>query len=39
MYDHPGNHFRLGFARKNMPQALTQLEQFLDARATTEDLA
>ncbi|MBE3065819.1 MAG: aminotransferase class I/II-fold pyridoxal phosphate-dependent enzyme [Chloroflexi bacterium] len=39
MYDHPGNHFRLGFARKNMPQALTQLEQFLDARATTGDLA
>ncbi len=39
MYDHPGNHFRLGFARKNMPQALTQLEQFLDTRATTGDLA
>jgi aspartate/methionine/tyrosine aminotransferase len=35
MYDHPGNHFRLGFARKNMPQALDKLEQFLDARATT----
>jgi aspartate/methionine/tyrosine aminotransferase len=35
MYDHPGNHFRLGFARKNMPQALAQLEQFLDARTTT----
>jgi len=32
MYDHPGNHFRLGFARRNMPQALAQLEQFLDAR-------
>jgi aspartate/methionine/tyrosine aminotransferase len=30
MYDHPGNHFRLGFARRNMPQALAQLEQFLD---------
>jgi aspartate/methionine/tyrosine aminotransferase len=30
MYDHPGNHFRVGFARKNMPPALTQLEQFLD---------
>jgi len=35
MYDHPGNHFRLGFARKNMPEALTQLEQFLDTRSTT----
>jgi aspartate/methionine/tyrosine aminotransferase len=31
MYDHPGNHFRLGFARRNMPQALAQLEQFLDS--------
>ena len=35
MYDHPGNHFRLGFARKNMPQALEQLEQFLEQRTTT----
>lgn len=30
MYDHPGNHFRVGFARQNMPSALSQLEQFLD---------
>jgi aspartate/methionine/tyrosine aminotransferase len=30
MYDHPGDHFRLGFARKNMPQALEQLEAFLE---------
>jgi aspartate/methionine/tyrosine aminotransferase len=30
MYDHPGNHFRLGFARENMPQALARLEEFLD---------
>ena len=30
LYDHPGNHFRLGFARKNMPQALAQLEQYLN---------
>jgi len=30
MYDHPGNHFRLGFARKNMLQALARLEEFLD---------
>jgi aspartate/methionine/tyrosine aminotransferase len=29
MYDHPGNHFRVGFARRNMPQALEQLEGFL----------
>jgi aspartate/methionine/tyrosine aminotransferase len=35
VYDHPGNHFRLGFARRNMPQALSQLEQFLDQRKTS----
>jgi len=29
MYGHPGNHFRLGFARRNMPEGLTALEQFL----------
>jgi len=34
MYDHPGNHFRVGFARQNMPSALTQLEQFLDQNTT-----
>ncbi len=27
MYDHPGNHFRLGFARRNMPDALRKLEE------------
>ncbi len=31
MYDHSGNHFRLGFARKNMPEALERLEEFLKA--------
>jgi aspartate/methionine/tyrosine aminotransferase len=30
MYDHPGNHFRIGFARKNMPEALARLEEFLE---------
>ncbi len=29
MYDHPGNHFRIGFARKNMPEALAHLEKYL----------
>jgi len=29
MYDHPGNHFRVGFARRNMPDALDRLEKFL----------
>ncbi len=28
-YDHPGNHFRIGFGRKNMPAALSRLEKFL----------
>lgn len=30
IYDHPGNHFRLGFARKNMPEALGRLEECLN---------
>src|SRR5579859_262257 len=29
VYDHPGNHFRIGFGRKNMPEALTRLERFV----------
>ncbi len=29
MYDHPGNHFRIGFARRNMPEALSELEAYL----------
>ena len=29
MYDHTGNHLRMGFARKNMPEALAHLEEFL----------
>jgi len=28
-YDHPGNHFRIGFGRRNMPEALTKLEEFI----------
>jgi aspartate/methionine/tyrosine aminotransferase len=35
MYDHPGDHFRLGFARKNMPVGLDRLEEFLDERKIT----
>ena len=30
VFDDPGNHFRLGFGRANMPEALAQLEEFLD---------
>jgi aspartate/methionine/tyrosine aminotransferase len=33
MYDHPGNHFRLGFGRKNMPEALNELEKYLEKQA------
>lgn len=29
VYDHPGNHFRIGFGRINMPEALARLEEFL----------
>lgn len=29
LYDDGGNHFRVGFGRKNMPEALIQLEKFL----------
>jgi aspartate/methionine/tyrosine aminotransferase len=33
-YEHPGDHFRLGFGRRNMPEALERLEAFVDARVT-----
>jgi aspartate/methionine/tyrosine aminotransferase len=29
-YEYPGNYFRLGFSRRNMPEALTGLEAYLD---------
>jgi len=29
VYDYPGNHFRIGFGRKNMPEALEKFEEFL----------
>ena len=29
LYDAPGNHFRIGFGRKNFPDALAHLEEFL----------
>jgi aspartate/methionine/tyrosine aminotransferase len=31
LYDHGGNHFRIGFGRRNLPAALEKLEEFLDA--------
>jgi aspartate/methionine/tyrosine aminotransferase len=30
-FDHPGNHFRLGFGREDLPDALAGLERFLEA--------
>ncbi len=32
VYDAPGEHFRLGFARHNLPDALARLERFCEAR-------
>ncbi len=29
VYGHPGNHFRIGFGRKNLPDSLSRLESFL----------
>lgn len=30
VYDDPGNHFRIGFGRRNLPQAVERLEAFLN---------
>ena len=30
VYDFQGNHFRIGFARKNLPEALEKLEEYLE---------
>ena len=30
MYDDTGNHFRLGLGRKNLPQAISRLDEFLE---------
>ena len=32
VYDDPGNHFRIGFGRKNLPGAMGRLEGFLQRR-------
>ena len=29
-FGHPGNHFRIGFGRENLPEAVTRLEAYLD---------
>jgi aspartate/methionine/tyrosine aminotransferase len=32
IYQHPGNRFRIGFGRRNLPEALARLERFASAR-------
>jgi aspartate/methionine/tyrosine aminotransferase len=32
IYDHPGNYFRVGFGRRNLPEAVAHLEGFLAQR-------
>ena len=32
IYGHPGQHFRIGFGRRNLPEALARLEPFIDGR-------
>lgn len=32
VYDYPGNYFRIGFGKKNMPEALQRLETFVKNR-------
>jgi aspartate/methionine/tyrosine aminotransferase len=32
VFDDPGNHFRIGFGRANMPETLARLEEFLRTR-------
>ena len=34
VYGHPGNHFRLGFGRRNFPEALEHLDRFAERRLT-----
>jgi len=33
-FGHPGNHFRIGFGREDLPEALARLEAFVDDRGT-----
>ena len=32
VFDLPGQNFRLGFGRRNLPEALAQLEEYLGER-------
>jgi aspartate/methionine/tyrosine aminotransferase len=33
VFEYPDEHFRIGFGRKNLPEALSGLERFIEARA------
>lgn len=33
LFGHPGNHFRIGFGRRNMPEALQCLEEFVSTNS------
>ena len=32
-FGYPGNHFRIGFGRENMPEALARLEAFVEGQS------
>jgi aspartate/methionine/tyrosine aminotransferase len=36
VFDNQGNHFRIGFGRKNLPQAVAHLEAYLTGRQTQD---
>jgi aspartate/methionine/tyrosine aminotransferase len=39
IFDWPGDHFRIGFGRRNMPEALARFEEFLAGRRTARPAA
>jgi aspartate/methionine/tyrosine aminotransferase len=39
VFDHKGNHFRIGLGRKNMPEALRRLESFVSSEPLALDRA
>ena len=36
IFDDQGNHFRIGFGRKNMPESVSRLEEFLHSSRSTD---
>jgi aspartate/methionine/tyrosine aminotransferase len=39
LFDDPDNHFRIGFGRQNVPEALARLEEFLQAHSDKPGIA